>query len=161
AVNAPRVPRTRLATSAANPVTFPVIAPTQLARVLAVAAVDSLLVAVVETKSATSAQRSDTSLVTALRLVDTEAKVVDLAATKADMAVADTVADVKVVKLATPAAVTVTCLVTAPKDRSATTAVKSVISPETAPPRPAASVLATSASNPATSRHNARTKPFP
>lgn len=58
-----------------------------------------------------SAQRSDTSLVTALRLVDTEAKVVDLAATKADMAVADTVADVKVVKLATPAAVTVTCLV--------------------------------------------------
>jgi hypothetical protein len=58
-----------------------------------------------------SAQRSDTSLVTALRLVDTEAKAVDLAPTKADMAVADTVADVKVVKLATPAAVTVTCLV--------------------------------------------------
>jgi len=58
-----------------------------------------------------SAQRSDTSLVTALRLVDTEAKAVDLAATKADMAVADTVADVKVAKLATPAAVTVTCLV--------------------------------------------------
>ena len=54
AVNALRVPRTRLATSAANPVTFPVIAPTQLARALAVAAVDSLLVAVVvETKSAT------------------------------------------------------------------------------------------------------------
>ena len=53
AVNAPRALRTRLATSAANPVTFPVIAPTQLARALAVAAVDSLLVAVVETKSAT------------------------------------------------------------------------------------------------------------
>jgi len=123
-----------------------------------------------------SAQRSDTSLVTALRLVDTEAKAVDLAATKADMAVADTVADVKVAKLATPAAVTVTCLVsrqlklvsmflinqvTAPRARSATTAVKLVISPETAPPRPAASVLATSASNPATFRLNARTKPFP
>lgn len=101
----------------------------------------------------------------------------DLAATKEDMAVADmAVADVKVVKLATPAAVTVTCLVsrqlklvpmflinqvTAPRARSATTAVKSVISPETAPPRPAASVLATSASNPATFRLNARTKPFP
>jgi hypothetical protein len=99
-----------------------------------------------------------------------------LAATKADMAVADTVADVKVVKLATPAAVTVTCLVsrplklvsmflinqvTAPRARSATTAVKSAISPETAPPRPAASVLATSASNPATFRLNARTKPVP
>jgi len=123
-----------------------------------------------------SAQRSDTSLVTALRLVDTEAKAVDLAATKADMAVADTVADVKVAKLATPAAVTVTCLVsrqlklvsmflinqvTAPRARSATTAVKLVISPETAPPRPAASVLATSASNPATFRLNAQTKPFP
>jgi len=123
-----------------------------------------------------SAQRSDTSLVTALRLVDTEAKAVDLAATKADMAVADTVADVKVAKLATPAAVTVTCLVsrqlklvsmflinqvTAPRARSATTAVKLVISPETAPPRPAASVLATSASNPATFRLNARTKLFP
>jgi hypothetical protein len=52
AVNAPRVPRTRLATNAANPVTFPVTAPTQLARVL-VAAVDSLLVVAVETRSAT------------------------------------------------------------------------------------------------------------
>jgi hypothetical protein len=40
-----------------------------------------------------------------------EPKVVDLAATKVDMGVADTVADVKAVKLATPAAVTVTCLV--------------------------------------------------
>ncbi len=58
-----------------------------------------------------SAQRSDTSLVTALRLVDMEAKAVDLAAIKVDMAVVDTVADVKAVKLATPAAVTVTCLV--------------------------------------------------
>jgi hypothetical protein len=52
AVNAPRVPRTRLATSAANLVTFRVTAPTQLARALVVA-VDSLLVAAVETKSAT------------------------------------------------------------------------------------------------------------
>jgi len=88
--------------------------------------------------------------------------VVDLAVAKdtvvADMAVP--VADVRVVRLATLVVDMVTCLVTAPKARSATTAVKLVISPETALPRPAASVLATSASNPATFRLNARTKPF-
>lgn len=57
AVNAPRVPRTRLATSAANPVTSRVTAPTQLARVRAVVVVvvvvDSLPVVAVEAKSAT------------------------------------------------------------------------------------------------------------
>jgi hypothetical protein len=138
-----------------------VIAPTQLPRVLAVVVEDSLPEVVVETRSATSAQRSDTLLVTAPRLVDTEAKV-DLAVVREATVVADMVAVVaKAVKLATLAEATVTCLVTAPKVRSATTAVKLVISPETAPPRPAASVLATSASNPATFRLNARTKLFP
>lgn len=120
--------------------------------------VDSLPVVAVEAKSATSAQRSVTLLVTAPRLVDTEAKAVDLAAVKDTVvAVVDT-ADVKVARLATPAEDTVTCLVTALRARSATTVVKSVISHETAPPRLAASALATSASNPATFRLNARTK---
>ena len=50
------------------------------------------------------------SPVTAPRLVDTEVKVVDLAVAK-DTVVADTVAVVKVVKLATLAVATVTCLV--------------------------------------------------
>jgi hypothetical protein len=55
AANAPRVPRTRLATSAANLVISRVTAPTQLARVLAVVevVVDSLPVVAVEAKSAT------------------------------------------------------------------------------------------------------------
>ena len=48
--------------------------------------------------------------------------------------------------------------VTALKAKSATTVVRLVISPETAHPRPPTSVLATSASNPATFRLNARTK---
>jgi len=121
---------------------------------------DFLPVVAVETKSATSAQRSATLLVTAPRLVDMEAKVVDLVAVKDTEVAAVDMADVKVARLATPAEDTVTCLVTAPKARSATTAVKSVISPETAPPRPAVSVLAISASNPATFRLNARTRPF-
>jgi hypothetical protein len=128
AVNARRAPRTRPATSAANPVTFRVNAPTQLARALAVVVVDSLLEVVVVIKSAIrsgfcfetsgipltcplSAQRLATLPETAPRLVVMEAKVVDLAATKVDTVVADTVADVKVDKLATLAAATVTCLV--------------------------------------------------
>jgi len=58
-----------------------------------------------------SAQRSDTLLVTAPRLVDTEAKV-DLAVVREATVVADTVAVVaKAVKLATLAEATVTCLV--------------------------------------------------
>jgi hypothetical protein len=58
-----------------------------------------------------SAQRLVILPATAPKLVDTEAKV-DLAATKVDMVVAaDTAAHVKVVKLATLAADTVTCLV--------------------------------------------------
>ena len=58
-----------------------------------------------------SAQRSVTLLVTAPRLVDTEAKV-DLAVVKEATEVADmVVADAKVVKLATRAEATVTCLV--------------------------------------------------
>jgi hypothetical protein len=58
-----------------------------------------------------SAQRSATSLVTARRL-DTEAKVVDMEETKDTVvAVAASGADVKVDRLATPAEVMVTCLV--------------------------------------------------
>jgi len=158
-VNAPRVPRTRLATSAVNLVTSRVTAPTRLARVLDVG-VDSLPEAVVEIRSATSAQRSATLLATAPRLVVTEAKVVDTEETR-DMVVVASAADVKVDRLATPAVVTVTCLVTALKAKSAITAVKSVISLEIAPLRQAASVLATNASSPATSRLNALTKLFP
>lgn len=124
----------------------------------AVVVVDSLPVAAVEAKSATSAQRSVTLLVTAPRLVDTVAKAVDLAAVKDTVVVVVDMADVKAARLATPAEDTVTCLVTAPRARSATTVVKSVISHETAHLRQAASALATSASNPATFRLNARTK---
>lgn len=123
-----------------------------------VVVVDSLPVAAVEAKSATSAQRSVTLLVTAPRLVDTVAKAVDLAAVKDTVVVVVDMADVKAARLATPAEDTVTCLVTAPRARSATTVVKSVISHETAHLRQAASALATSASNPATFRLNARTK---
>jgi len=133
---------------------------TQLARVLDVVVDSHPVVAVVEARSATSAQRSATSHVIAPRLVATEAVAVDTVETRADTVVV-LVADVKADRLATPAVVMVTCLVTAPKARSATTAVKSVIFPGIAPPRPAASVLATSASNPATFRLNARTRPFP
>ncbi len=57
-----------------------------------------------------SAQRSVTLLVTAPRLVDMEAKV-DLAVVKATEVADTVVADVKVVKLATLAEATVTCLV--------------------------------------------------
>lgn len=120
--------------------------------------VDSLPVVAVEAKSATSAQRSVTLLVTAPRLVDTVAKAVDLVAVKDTVVVVVDMADVKAARLATPAEDTVTCLVTAPRARSATTVVKSVISHETAHLRQAASALATSASNPATFRLNARTK---
>lgn len=123
-----------------------------------VVVVDSLPVAAVEAKSATSAQRSVTLLVTAPRLVDTVAKAVDLVAVKDTVVVVVDMADVKAARLATPAEDTVTCLVTAPRARSATTVVKSVISHETAHLRQAASALATSASNPATFRLNARTK---
>lgn len=154
----PRVLRTRLVTSVVNQVTFRVIAPTQLPTALDV--VDSPP-AVVGTRSATSAQRSAISHAIAPRPADMVAKVVDMAVIKEDMAVAAMAVDVKAVKLVTLAEDMVTCLVTARKARSATTAVRLVISLETALPRPATSELATSASNPAMFRLNARTKPFP
>lgn len=107
--------------------------------------------------------------------MDTVGVVVDMVANRADTVVVDSaVADVKADKLATLAVVTATCLVrsphcqsptpannpqvTAPKAKSATTAVKSAISPATAHPRPPPSELATSASNPATSKPSALTK---
>jgi len=122
-----------------------------------VAVVVSQPVVGVDLKSATSAQRSATSHVTAQRLVDTA--VADLAANKADTVVAvDSAVDVKEDKPATLAVATATCLVTVPKDKSAITAAKSAISPETAPPKPPPSVPAISASNPATSKPNAPTK---
>jgi len=73
--------------------------------------------------------------------------------------VASVVVDVKEVKPATLVAVTATCLATVLKAKSATTVARLAISPETAHPRPAPSVLATSASNLATFRLNAPTKP--
>lgn len=156
-MNAPRDQRTRLATSVVNLATFPGTAPTPLPRELDVVVEDSLLVAA-ELKSATSARRSVTSHVTALRLADTV--VVGMAVVnRADMEV-DSVAavDVKVDRLATRVVVTATCRVTVPRAKSATTAAKLVISPETAHQRPPLSELATSASNLATSKPNAPTK---
>jgi len=154
-VNAPRVPRIRLATNAANQATSLAIARTLLLRVLDEAVEDFNLVGV-DLRSATSAPRLATSLVTALRLVDTVE--VDTVVNKVDTAVVS-VADEEVVdKLATHAVAMDTCLVTALKARSATTVAKLVISPETAPPRPHPSEPATSASSPVTSRLNALTR---
>jgi len=154
-VNAPRVPRTRLATSAVSQVTSPVTAPTHLPREVLV--VEASLAVLVDLRSATSAQRSATLPVTAPRLVDMVA--VDMAsARREDMVVVAALVDAKVVRPVTPAVVMATCLVTAPKARSATTVARLAICQETARPRPAPSALATSASNPATFRLNARTK---
>lgn len=155
-MNAPRVPRTRLATSAVNQATFPVTAPTHPPTVVLVV-VASLLEVVVLPKSATSAPRLVTLPATALRLVDTA--VVDTVVLKVATAVVDSV-DAKVDKHATRAVVMDICLVTALKAKSATIVARLVISQETAHPRPPPSELATSASNPATFRLNARTKPF-
>lgn len=81
--------------------------------------------AVVETKSATSAQRLATLPETALRLVDTVPVVVaDMADSKEATVVVASVAVVKVDRPATLAVVTATCQGTAPKVKSATTAEK-------------------------------------
>lgn len=160
-MNAQRAQRTRPATSAVSQDTSPVTAPTQPLRELVVeAVVDSH--PVVDPKSATSAARSATSPETAQRLVVTvdnrEVVTVD---SREVVTVEDTevvVVVAKVVRPATPAVVTATCLVTAPKVRSATTVVRLAICPETAHPRPHLSVLATSASSQVTSRLNAQTK---
>jgi len=164
-VNAPRVPRTRPVTSVVNQVTSPVIATTQLLRVLAVVVAvveDSMLVVVaaVDLKSATSAPRLVTLLATALRLVAMVAEV-DMAVNKADMVVGSVVVEAEAEeedRLATLVVVMATCLATVPRVKSATTAVRLVISPGTAHPKPAVSALAISASNPDMFRLNARTK---
>ncbi|PVH80484.1 hypothetical protein DL98DRAFT_190747 [Cadophora sp. DSE1049] len=162
--------RTRLATSAVNLATSPVIAKTLLLRVLDVVAVVSNLV--VDPKSATryaclsitsrstltsfSALRSVTLPATALRPEDTVVvSVEDKVDMEADVAV---MAVDKVDRPATPAEDTATCPVTAPKVRSATTVARSDISQETAPLRTTTSVPATSASSQVTSRLNAPTK---
>jgi len=165
-VNVPRDPRTRLAISAVSQATSLAIARTLLLRALDVEVVveeeeDSKLV--VDLKSATSAQRSVTSLVTAPRLADTVVVVEDSVATRVDMVVALADVEVEVVEEleARPATLVVdmdTCPVIAPRAKSATTVVKSDISPETVPPRPLPSELATSASSPVTCRLNAPTK---
>lgn len=161
-MNAQRDQRTRPATSAVNQVTSPVIAPTQPPRELDVEAEDShLVVVVVDPRSATSAQRSATLPVTAQRLEATVAdKVVDMVVNRVVTVVdsVDVVVVDKVDKPATLAVVTVTCLVTAPKVKSATTVAKLDISPATAHPKPPLSELATSASNLVTFRLNAPTK---
>lgn len=158
-MNAPRAQRTRPATSAVNLVTSLATAPTLLKRVLDVAVEDSHPEVVEDLKSATSALRLVTLPVTARRLVDTAAAVVVSAASKDTVAVDMEVVVVVVDKPATLAVVMDTCLVTVPKAKSATTAVRLVTCPETAHPRQPASALATSASNLATFRLNARTKP--
>jgi len=160
-VNAQRVLRIRPATSVVNLVTSPATAKTHPKRVLDVVA---LVVLVVQPKSATSAQRLVTLPVTALRLVAT---VVVVAAatveTKADTAAVLEVTEVVVAettvdKPVTPAVVMVTCPATALRAKSATTAVRLDIFPETAPLRLRPSELATSASNLVTSRLNAPTR---
>jgi len=83
-VNALKVPRTRLATSAVRLVTSLVIARTQLPRAPAVVVVD-LEDREVDLKSATSAPRSVTLLATAQRLVATGE--VDMEVNRADMVV--------------------------------------------------------------------------
>ena len=122
-MNALRDQRTRLATSAVSQATSLATARTLLLKVLDVAVEDSNLV--VDPRSATryvaqegfaeavltsrlnSAQRSDTSLVTAQRLVDT---VEDSVATRATVAAVDSVVDVED-KPVTLAVATDTCLV--------------------------------------------------
>lgn len=157
-MNALRVLRTRPATSAVNLVTSRVIALTHpLTVVLVVVAASLLVVAALVVKSATSAPRLAILLVTALRLLVVMVAAADMVVTKVAM-VADSVV-VKAVKPATPVVATAICLVIALKDKSATTVARLAIFPETAHPRPALSVLATSASNPDTFRLSARTKP--
>jgi len=116
----------------------------------------------VDPKSATSAQRSVTSHVTAQRPVDMVVELVDsnnrVAHTVVVLVVPVDSVDAREDRLATLAVDTDTCLVTAPKDRSATTVVRLAISPETAHPRLPPSALATSASNLATFKLNAPTK---
>ena len=102
-----------------------------------------------------SAQRLVTLPATAQRLVD---MVETKEAMVADTVVVDSVVPVKEAKPASHAVVTDIFPVTAPKDKSATTVVKSVISPATAHLRLPLSELATSASNLATSRLNAPTR---
>jgi len=154
--------RTRPATSAANPVTSPAIAKILLLRELDVVAVVVDSNPVVDPRSATSAPRSDTLPVTALRLADTAVVKVDLVATKEvteeDVVAMVVVPEDKVDRLATLAEDTDTCPVTAPRVKSATTVVRSVISPEIAQLRTTTSVPATSASSQVTSKLNAQTK---
>jgi len=153
-VNAQRVLRTRLATSAVKLVTSPGIAKTHLKKVLAVV-VDSVVL-VAQPKSATSAQRLVTLPATALRLVVTEVVTVETKAVTVAVKV-DTVVET-VDKLATLAVATVTCRAIALKVKNATTVVKLAISPATAQPKPLPNELATSASNLVTFKLNAPTK---
>jgi len=88
-------------------------------------------------------------------------KVADLAVKVEDTVVAleaTAVVVVREAKPATRAAATATCPATALRARNATTAVRSVISPETAHLRPPPSEPAISASNLAMSRLNALTR---
>ncbi|PBP15377.1 zinc knuckle protein [Diplocarpon rosae] len=121
--------------------------------------VEDMEAKVVEPKSATSVQRLATLPATALRLVDTVA--VASAANLGTVVdkVVMVVEEVKVDKLATRVVVMAICPVIAPKAKSATTVVRLVTFPATARPRTTTSVLAISASNLATSRLNAKTRP--
>jgi len=110
-------------------------------------------------KSATSAPRLVTLPAIALRPVVTAAVVTEVE-TKEDTVVVP-VTEVVLETVDRPAILvvaTVTCLVTAPRAKNATTVAKSAIFPVIAQQRPQLSELATSASNPATSRLNAPTK---
>lgn len=157
-MSAQRAPRTRPAISAVNPAISPETAPTLHLRELDVAV--SQVAVVVDPRSATSARRLVTLPVTAPRLATEVNKVVASVETKADtVAVVVDLVVVKEDKPATHAVVTATCLATAPKAKSVTTAVRSDIFPEIAHPRPAASAPAINANNLVTSRHNAQTRP--
>jgi len=122
-VNAPKDQRTRLVTNVVNQATSPGTAPILPLRVLDVVAEDSHPVVAADLKSATSAQRSVISHATAPSLV-VDTVVVGSVVNKADtVAVVVGSVDVKD-RPATPAVVMATCLVTAPKVKSATTVAK-------------------------------------
>ncbi|ODH13099.1 hypothetical protein ACO22_07601, partial [Paracoccidioides brasiliensis] len=151
AVNVPLHPKRRPATDVVRADTSPVTAhlpvPETATPPAEVTQVEEELVA----RNAISVVRLDTSPETAPRDTAPVDMAVVLVATEVAM-----VATVN--KLATLVVVSATWLATARRDKSATTAAKLVTSPETAPPKSRASVFATNASSPATSRQPAPTK---
>jgi len=152
-----KVLRTRLATSVARPDISRVIAPTHLLKGLDVVAEAAISLPAEDPRSATSAARLDILLVTAQR--PAPAVVINVVeAMVAVTTVAMAAAKANVVRLVTRAVATAICHETAPRVRSAITAVKWAIFPGIAHLRPRASVPVTSANSQVTCRLSAPTK---